>query len=165
MYRFCKANRSESRILRSVQIISIGYMIFLTFMLLYPDPLSLFGFSGRISQADVFFSWSHILIFTLLGVGVFFSSVPSLRIRMFFVLLFYGLGTEIIQIATGRSFEWIDVLQDWIGILIGYGLGWIGLLFDSFRIPKEFKENGKQEKRSEIRDIWRENGAKTAQRK
>ena len=64
----------------------------------------------------------HLSIFAALGF-LFTASFPKIKFIYFFqIILLYGFLTEILQeeMGLGRSMEFLDVVADAIGCLIGY---------------------------------------------
>ncbi len=64
----------------------------------------------------------HLSIFALLGF-CFMSAFPRIKFLYFIqIMIAYGLLTEILQdeMAFGRSLEFLDVVADTVGVLLGY---------------------------------------------
>ncbi|WP_082384139.1 VanZ family protein [Chryseobacterium sp. ERMR1:04] len=94
------------------------YWAFLTYMLLKPgDEIQEHWF-----MFDGFDKVVHLSIFAALGF-LFTASFPKIKFIYFFqIILLYGFLTEILQeeMGLGRSMEFLDVVADAIGCLIGY---------------------------------------------
>lgn len=94
------------------------YWAFLTYMLLKPGVENLeypFMFEG----IDKIL---HLSIFTFLGFS-FIAAFPKIRFFYFIqIIVIYGMLTEILQdeMDWGRSLEFLDLVADIIGVLIGY---------------------------------------------
>ena len=94
------------------------YWAFLTFMLLKPGIENVeyaFMFEGIDKVL-------HLSIFTFLGFS-FFASFPKIKFAYFIqIMMIYALLTEILQdeMPWGRSLEFLDLVADMIGVLIGY---------------------------------------------
>lgn len=112
--------RKKTWIINAVTFI---YFCFLLFMLLHPDPWSFFGIkSQNVSISG--FSILHLLVFTLLALG---TELGRTRLPFLFwlsALLLIGPATEYLQILTGRGFEWIDIIEDTVGVTLGMALGY-----------------------------------------
>lgn len=64
----------------------------------------------------------HLGIFAMLGF-CFMAAIPKIKFLYFFqIIVIYGLLTEILQdeMHWGRSLEFLDLVADTIGCLIGY---------------------------------------------
>nr|WP_244140860.1 VanZ family protein [Kaistella flava (ex Peng et al. 2021)] len=64
----------------------------------------------------------HLCIFTFLGFS-FIAAFPKIKFYYFIqIMICYGLLTEILQeeMHWGRSLEFLDLVADIIGVLIGY---------------------------------------------
>ncbi|WP_417427601.1 VanZ family protein [Halpernia sp.] len=94
------------------------YWAFLTYMLLKPG----------IENQEYWFMFPgidkiiHLSIFAFLG---FCISISFIRLHFFYfllIILLYGISTEVLQevMGLGRSFEFLDILADILGSLIGY---------------------------------------------
>ncbi|KIA82332.1 VanZ like family protein [Kaistella jeonii] len=94
------------------------YWAFLTYMLLRPGVENMelpFMFEG----IDKIL---HLGIFAMLGF-CFMAAIPKIKFLYFFqIIVIYGLLTEILQdeMHWGRSLEFLDLVADTIGCLIGY---------------------------------------------
>jgi len=95
------------------------YFCFMTLMLLHPHPWALLGFEPRGGIAHSAFSVIHLLIFMALAVGVELGRNQRPVRFWLILLLLYSATTELLQMMTGRSFEWIDIAQDTAGVLLG----------------------------------------------
>ena len=94
------------------------YWAFLTFMLLKPGIENVeyaFMFEGIDKVL-------HLSIFTFLGFS-FIAVFPKIKFTYFIqIMMIYALLTEILQdeMHWGRSLEFLDLVADMIGVLIGY---------------------------------------------
>ena len=94
------------------------YWAFLTYLLLRPGFESheyWFMFPG-------FDKVLHLSIFAMLGF-CFMSAFPRCSFRYFIqIMLIYGFATEILQdeLEWGRSSEFLDIVADTVGVIIGY---------------------------------------------
>ncbi|MDP2458184.1 VanZ family protein [Kaistella sp. SH40-3] len=94
------------------------YWAFLTFMLLKPGVENLeypFMFEGIDKVL-------HLSIFTFLGF-TFMAAFPKIKFFYFIqIMMLYGMLTEILQdeMHWGRSLEFLDLIADMVGVLIGY---------------------------------------------
>jgi VanZ family protein len=94
------------------------YWAFLTFMLLKPG-LENFEYAFMFEGIDKVL---HLGIFAFLGFS-FMAAFPRIKFVNFIqIMLIYGLLTEILQdeMHFGRSLEFLDLVADTTGALIGY---------------------------------------------
>lgn len=64
----------------------------------------------------------HLSIFTFLGFA-FMATYPKIKFFYFIqIMMLYGMLTEILQdeMHWGRSLEFLDLVADMVGVLIGY---------------------------------------------
>ncbi len=106
-----------------VRGVTFSYFLFMLLMLLHPDPWSLFGIHRLPEVLNGFFSVVHFLIFVVLAFGVECGRIRWSRSCWVVILLIVGPSLEGIQNYTGRSFEWIDLVENISGILCGTLLG------------------------------------------
>ena len=94
------------------------YWAFLTYMLLRPGIENV-EFPFMFSGIDKIL---HLSIFGMLGF-CFIAAFPKIKIIYYiYILLIYSLLTEILQdeMQWGRSLEFLDLVADTIGFLLGY---------------------------------------------
>ena len=94
------------------------YWAFLTYMLLRPG-LENYEFPFMFEGIDKIL---HLAIFAMLGF-CFMAALPKIKFSYFIqIMLIYGLLTEILQdeMNWGRSLEFLDLVADTIGVLLGY---------------------------------------------
>ena len=94
------------------------YWAFLTYMLLRPGVENL-EFPFMFSGIDKLL---HLSIFAMLGF-CFIAAFPKIKLSYYiYILLIYSLLTEIAQdeMNWGRSLEFLDLVADTVGFLIGY---------------------------------------------
>jgi len=108
-----------------VRVMTIIYFALMDIMLLSPNPWALFGFHRLYRQLEGVFSILHVLIFMALAVGVEIGRVRFPRIIWLVLLLCFGPATEVLQHFTGRAFELVDVLEDTVGVLLGFLFGFL----------------------------------------
>ena len=101
------------------------YFAFMLLMLLHPDPWSILGFEPRSRLARSAFSFVHVAIFICLAIGVELGRVRRTVSFWLILLLVFGPISECIQTQTGRGFEWLDILQDTMGVIIGTIIGYV----------------------------------------
>ena len=107
--------RSKSLFLTICRIAAAAYFIFTLYSLFSPNP-----FEGIPIYR---FSLIHAAAFFVLGLLFELARDRIPFIPVFLFLLAYGPLSEVIQPLTGRYFEWIDVFEDIIGILLGVPAG------------------------------------------
>ena len=94
------------------------YWAFLTYMLLRPGIENV-EFPFMFNGIDKIL---HLSIFGMLGF-CFIAAFPKIKITYYiYILLIYSLLTEILQdeMQWGRSLEFLDLVADTIGFLLGY---------------------------------------------
>jgi hypothetical protein len=107
----------------------IFYWIFLTVLLLVPNPATLVGL-----KTVPLFPWGkfgiHLSFFTVLGLLVNAARWPKRPWwPLIALLMVYGIATEFLQIVVPqRSARVMDGFEDVLGIAIGVGIYWIILL-------------------------------------
>ena len=94
------------------------YWAFLTYMLLRPGIENM-EFPFMFTGIDKLL---HLSIFSMLGF-CFIAAFPKIKVTYYiYILLNYSLLTEILQdeMQWGRSLEFLDLVADTIGFLLGY---------------------------------------------
>jgi len=106
-----------------MRIACIGYMIFLTALLLASDPTRLVGreVAGILEPLE---PYAHFLSFFVLAVLVLATRWPIPRWMTFVFLVGYGGLTELVQGLVWRHPDWKDWVQDVAGIAAGTALCW-----------------------------------------
>ena len=98
------------------------YVLFLSFLLLAPDPLKLLGFAGPPGGSSL--RMVHFSLFTVLGFLVWASHWPARPGVVIGLLLAYALVTESLQwFIPTRSVELLDYLENLLGLVAG-GAAW-----------------------------------------
>lgn len=120
-----RKNGANTALLWAIRVGTALYFAFMLLMLLHPDPWSIFGFEPKSRLARSAFSFVHVAIFICLAIGVELGRVRRSVWFWLIPLLFFGPVSELIQILTGRGFEWIDIIQDTMGVIIGTILGYM----------------------------------------
>ena len=109
-----------------MRLICIGYLIFLTALLLTADPLRLVGVRGNVPQIlRTLMPYAHLLSFLGLGILALTARWPLPRWAIALILVLYGGLTEVVQgFLPPRAAELGDWLQDLAGITAGAVLCW-----------------------------------------
>lgn len=107
--------RSEFLFLTITRIAAAAYFIFTLYSLFSPNPFE------RIPIPC--FSLIHAAAFFVLGLLFELARGRFPFIVLFLFLLAYGPLSEVIQPLTGRYFEWIDIVEDLLGVLLGVPAG------------------------------------------
>lgn len=101
-----------------------GYTVFLFTVTLTPAKMVSAGIGSWISHysfgnAD---KLVHFVLFFIFTVLLYFTRNKITRIYLIGVPVFTGILIEILQHLTGlgRTFEWMDILADTLGILLAY---------------------------------------------
>ena len=89
-----------------------AYFLFSVYALLSPSPTLL------VAEIPTF-SLLHAAAFAVLGFLAELARGKFSAAAAYILLLIYGPLTEIIQPMTGRCFQWIDILEDTVGIAAG----------------------------------------------
>lgn len=109
--------RLQSRFLTISRIAAAAYFVFTLYALFSPNPFE------RVPLPIFHFSIIHAAAFFVLGLLFELARDRFPFIPVFLFLLAYGPLSEVIQPLTGRYFEWIDILEDLVGILLGVPAG------------------------------------------
>jgi VanZ family protein len=109
-----------------VQIACFCYWLFLTVLLLVPDPAALV----HLHRVPIF-PWGkfgiHLMFFTILSVMVHATRWPKRPWRPLIALLvLYGITTESLQlIVPHRTARVMDAVENILGIIVGAGIYWL----------------------------------------
>lgn len=107
--------KKRERIRISVAYLTGVYFIWMAYMLLTPRPeMPPLGFA---------LDFLHLGAFGVLGIGVGLARKNWSTGRWRVLLLLWAVGSECLQILTGRYFELIDIAQNVVGILLGLEAG------------------------------------------
>lgn len=112
----------------------VVYLLFLSLMLLHPNPWSLFGFFREKINEVSRFSLLHFAVFVFLGMVAESVRAPFSRKGILVIGLTYACVIELIQPLTGRHFEWNDFIQNILGFLVGVSA--FSILFSLWHCPK-----------------------------
>lgn len=103
----------------------VVYLLFLSFLLLAPEPLKLLGFTSPPGASSV--RMVHFLLFAVLGFLVWASRLPVRPGLVLGVLVAYALVTESLQwFVPTRTVELLDYLENLLGLAAG-GMVWHAL--------------------------------------
>ena len=92
-----------------------AYFVWMAYMLLTPrPPVPKIGFA---------IDYLHVGAFGVLGLGVGLARRKWSSGRWLALLLLWAVGSECLQILTGRYFQWIDIFQNVVGIILGLEAG------------------------------------------
>jgi VanZ family protein len=111
-------------------LITGAYFVFLTLLLVTPDPLGLFTFGERLPRPKLASSINdkvaHAGTFAVL-IGLIIWSMRGKRlIACFAAVAFYGAATEVIQaFVPNRTADVLDWLADVAGAAVGLVLLWL----------------------------------------
>lgn len=105
----------RERIRIIVACFSGAYFIWMAYMLLTPQP--------PVPEIGSAIDFLHLGAFGALGVGVGLSRRKWSTKTWRFALLGWAVGSECLQFFTGRCFEFIDIFQNVVGILLGLEVG------------------------------------------
>lgn len=92
-----------------------AYFVWMAYMLLTPRP--------PVPKIGFVIDFLHLAAFGVLGLGVGLSRRKWSSGRWRVLLLLWAVGSESLQILTGRYFELIDIFQNIVGILLGLEAG------------------------------------------
>ena len=118
---------------RAMRIACLGYVVFLSLLLLTADPKLVIGVRGELPWIlETLMPWAHLLSFSVLAVLMLLARWPMPRWSVVLILAVYGGATEIIQgFVPPRTPEWMDWFQDVSGVAVGAALCWIVVLLMS----------------------------------
>ena len=106
---------------RIIQRFTIVYAIVLTLLLELPSDVA------EAVPVGLARGYAHLFAFTLLGFFVELSRKKRSILFWMGVLIVYALATEIVQgllsPICNREFDWADLLQNVVGVLLGAGIG------------------------------------------
>lgn len=110
-----------------MKVICIGYLVFLTLLLLTKDPFRLIGVQGDAPGVlRMLLPVAHLLSFLTLAVLALVARWPAPRWGVTVFLVLYAGMTEVVQsFLPPRTAEWNDWFQDLVGIAVGAALCWI----------------------------------------
>lgn len=108
------ANKRK-RIRIIVAYLNGAYFIWMAYMLLTPKP--------EVPPLGFAIDFLHLGAFGVLGLGVGLARRNWTTGRWRALLLLWAVGSECLQILTGRYFELIDIFQNVVGILLGLEAG------------------------------------------
>lgn len=107
--------KKRERIRIIVAYLTGAYFIWMAYMLLTPYP--------PVPKIGWGISILHLGAFGVLGIGVGTARRRWTSRRWRVLLLLWAVGSECLQILTGRYFELIDIFQNVVGILLGLEAG------------------------------------------
>jgi hypothetical protein len=109
-----------------LRLVCVGYVVFLTLLLLTGAPSRLIGFEGDLPWAlQALLPAAHAISFLVLAVLALTPRWPVPRWGIVLILAIYGGMTEIFQgFLPPRTPEWMDWFQDLGGIAAGTALCW-----------------------------------------
>ena len=107
--------KKRERIRIGVAYLTGVYFIWMAYMLLTPRP--------EVPPLGFALDFLHLGAFGVLGIGVGLARKNWSTGRWRVLLLLWAVGSECLQILTGRYFELIDIAQNVVGILLGLEAG------------------------------------------
>jgi VanZ family protein len=108
----------------TVRVILLVYWIFLTLMLLLPNPLALLGIERIPGQSALV--GVHFILFTLLGGLAFGSRFRRGWIATLVALVAYAILTETLQsLVPERTTELRDFAENLLGVAAAAGVAWL----------------------------------------
>ena len=108
-------DNSRERIRVIVAYLTGAYFIWMAYMLLAPRP--------EVPPMGFAIEFLHVIAFSVLALGVGLARRNWLTGRWRVLLLLWAVGSEFLQILTGRYFEWIDIAQNVVGVFLGLEAG------------------------------------------
>jgi hypothetical protein len=111
-----------------LRVVCIGYIVFLTLLLLTSEPSRLIGVRGNLPWAlQKMMPAAHAISFLVLAVLALTPRWPLPRWSIVLILAAYGGMTEIVQgFVPHRTPDWMDWAQDLGGIAAGVAICWGG---------------------------------------
>jgi hypothetical protein len=109
-----------------LRVVCAGYVVFLTLLLLSPDPSRVIGVHGNLPWIlQAVLPAAHAISFLVLATVALAPRWPVPRWAIVLLLAIYGGATEIIQgFLPPRTPEWMDWFQDLSGIAVGTAFCW-----------------------------------------
>jgi hypothetical protein len=129
---------------RLLRVACLGYVVFLTLLLLVKDPSGLIGCrSGLPWLLRQAMPSAHLMSFLVLAVLAIVPRWPVPRWAIFLMLAAYGGMTEIIQgCIPPRTPEWQDWFQDLGGLALGAAVCWaVALLIAKLPLVRHIAAN------------------------
>jgi len=109
-----------------IRAITIAYLIFVTLLLLSPDPARLIHYRSVWLFLTWLSPWSHLLAFYSLTLLALTPRWPAPRWVVVLMLALYGGATELGQkLFPPRTPEWKDWMQDLGGVALGAVSCWL----------------------------------------
>jgi VanZ family protein len=127
-----------------MRIVCIGYVVFLTLLLLTSDPSRWIGAQGGLPRIlEVMLPIAHAISFLVLAVLALMTRWPIPRWSIVLILAVYAGMTEIIQgRVPHRTPEWADWVQDLVGIALGAACCWgVARLVAAFVAARRSREH------------------------
>lgn len=128
--------KSRERIRIIVAYLTGAYFIWMAYMLLTPRP--------SFPKVGWGIDLRHIGAFGVLGLGVGLARRNWSTGRWRVLLLLWAVGSECLQILTGRCFELGDIFQNVVGVLLGLEAGRLLRLWTRKKNADETTENDKK---------------------
>jgi hypothetical protein len=112
-----------------IRLVFLCYFVFLTMLLLSPNPNAVIGVHGDLPHfLQIFRPWAHLLSFSVLAGLAWMANWPAPRWCTALLMAAYGGATEILQgFVPPRHPAVDDWLQDLAGIVIGTISCWIAV--------------------------------------
>ncbi len=108
-------DKSRERIRVMVAYLTGAYFIWMAYMLLTPRP--------EVPSVGFAIEFLHVIAFFVLALGVGAARRNWTPGRWRALLLLWAVGSECLQILTGRYFETIDIFQNVVGVFLGLEAG------------------------------------------
>ena len=114
----------ELRYARTWRAASLALLVFVLGATLMPSDFDRARFGSWLDDAD---KWAHVTAFFVLTVWFAGQYRRGSYWRLALGLLAFGALIEVCQAAVGyRSAEWLDLIADAVGILLGLAVAWLG---------------------------------------
>jgi Trk K+ transport system NAD-binding subunit len=130
------SGKSRERIRKFVAFLTGAYFIWMAYMLLTPRP--------EVPRLGFALDFLHLGAFGVLGLGVGLARRNWSTGRWRVLLLLWAVGSECLQILTGRCFELGDIFQNVVGVLLGLEAGRLLRLWTRKKNADETTENDKK---------------------
>lgn len=130
------SGKSRERIRKFVAFLTGAYFIWMAYMLLTPRP--------EVPRLGFALDFLHLGAFGVLGLGVGLARRNWSTGRWRVLLLLWAVGSECLQILTGRCFELGDIFQNVVGVLLGLEAGRLLRLWTRKKNADETAENDKK---------------------
>ena len=134
--------------LLTARILAAGFTAALTYVLVAPDPLAVFGTTGQAAHRAISRSLPDTLqhLFAYAAFAALWNwTVRGWRARLLIAMIavLHGAAVELVQgLIPSRQADWRDLMANVVGTLAGTGIGWLAAVV-STRRTRANRERGR----------------------